>query len=312
MEKTAPKPGDYALLVLLAAIFGGSFMLTKIAVAEIPAASLVAVRLIIASVIFVVIMYISGQRLPGAGKIWLPIVAAAFFGNAAPFLLIAWGQEKVDAGLAAILMATMPLMTIVIAQFFTRDEKLTVLKIVGFCLGLLGVAVMIGFDKLGSLGEHTIRQYAITAGALCYAISAIVTKWIVDLPRFSMMAALMIVSALMIIPLSIFGGEAGEIYQQMQAGGYSTIAIISTISLGVVPTALGTLMVFMIVARQGASFLSQINFMVPVFGVLWGVVFLSEVLPANGLVALVLILTGVGIARIGNNKTPVHAKELNR
>lgn len=286
-------------------------MLTKVALAEIPAATLVAFRLIVASVIFAVMMLISGQKLPGIGKVWIYITGAALFGNAAPFLLIAWGQEKVDAGLAAILMATMPLMTIVIAHFLTRDEKLTPFKILGFCLGLLGVAIMIGFDKLGTLGEETVRQYAIVAGALCYAISAIITKSIVHLPRMSMVTALMILSTLMIIPLSIFSGEATALYSQWQIFGVSTKAVFAAVLLGILPTAIGTMMVFKIVARQGASFLSQINFMVPVFGVLWGILFLSEVLPGNGVIAMVLILAGVAIAGIGNEKNSVQAKELN-
>ena len=309
MNRALPTFNDYFLLVLLAAIFGASFMLTKIAVAEIPAASLVALRLVIASAMFLWMMKMAGQKLPTFGKVWLPIAGTALFGNAAPFLLIAWGQEKVDAGLAAILMATMPLMTIVIAHFFTRDEKLTPFKIVGFCLGLLGVAYMIGFDKLATLGEETVRQYAITLGALCYAISAIITKSIVHLPRLAMVSALMLLSTLMIIPIILLNGELVELYSKAQIFGLSWNAIIAGIVLGILPTAIGTMLVFKIVARQGASFLSQINFMVPVFGVVWAMIFLGEILPANALIAMALILAGVGIARIDNKKHKVHSKE---
>lgn len=296
MNKSAPSILDYFLLVLLAAIFGGSFMLTKVAVLEIPAATLVGIRLAIAAVIFLVVMVVVGQRLPKFGKIWVVIFGAALFGNALPFFLIAWGQEKVDAGLAAILMAIMPLMTIVIAHFFTRDEKLTWYKIAGFCLGLLGVGVMIGFDKLGTLGQETIRQYSLIGGALCYAIATIITKSLVTLPRYSLMAALMVLSMLLIIPLVYLNG--GMLVLTNGFGAVSNEAIVSAVLLGILPTAIGTILVFTIVTRQGASFFSQINFMVPVFGVLWGTVFLSEVLPANGIIALALILAGVALARI--------------
>ncbi len=299
MGKAQPGITDYALVVLLAAIFGGSFMLTKVAVAEIPAATLVAFRVIVASAIFVVMMLKAGQRLPPFGKIWAYIAGAAFFGNAAPFFLIAWGQEKVDAGLAAILMATMPLITIVIAHFFTGDEKLTPLKIVGFCLGLLGVAFMIGFDKLATLGDETVRQYAITMGAVCYAISTILTKYMVQLPRMSMMTSLMLLSVLMVAPYVILSGEFLQFYSQAQIFGVSWKAIAAGAVLGILPTAIGTILVFKIVARQGASFFSQINFMVPVFGVLWAMVFLGEVLPDSAMIALALILAGVAIARLG-------------
>ncbi|MCF6322096.1 MAG: DMT family transporter [Rhizobiaceae bacterium] len=298
MNKVRPAFSDYALLVTLAAIYGGSFMLTKVAVVEIPAATLVAMRLGIAAVIFGAAMFWVGQRLPGPGKIWLIILAAALFGNALPFYLISWGQESVDAGLAAILMATMPLMTIVIAHFFTNDEKLTRWKLAGFILGLLGVAVMIGIDKLGTLGQETIRQYAIIGGALCYAINGIVSKSLIHLPRLAMVAALMVLSTLMILPVALLNDGTIAL---LGAQGVSGKALASAIVLGILPTALGTMMIFVIITRQGASFLSQINFMVPVFGVLWGILFLAEILPANGAIALALILAGVAIARIQSN-----------
>ncbi len=295
MERSRPQFSDYVLLVTLAVIFGSSFMLTKVAVVEIPAATLVALRLGIAALIFLIAMAWMGQRPPAFGRVWIFIFGAALFGNALPFFLISWGQEKVDAGLAAILMAMMPLMTIVIAHFTTSDEKLTPWKIVGFCLGLLGVAVMIGFEKLGTLGEETVRQYAIIGGALCYAISSIMTKSLVHLPRVAMMAVLMVLSTVMILPITLI---SGEFYAVVSRELPSPNAIIATIALGILPTALGTILVFVIISRQGASFLSQINFMVPVVGVLLGIVFLSEALQENGLIALMLILAGVAIARI--------------
>lgn len=295
MDRTAPNTVDYVLLVTLSAIFGGSFMLTKVAVAEIPAATLVAIRLALASMIFVAVMYVMGQKFPRFGKIWIPILAAALTGNAMPFFLISWGQEKVDAGLAAILMSTMPLMTILLAHFLTQDEKLTRFKVAGFCLGLIGVAFMIGFDRLGTLGEDTVRQYAIAGGALCYAINAIITKSLVHLPRYALMAVLMIVSTLMILPISLIGDNAVALFSNSLPSGK---AMMAAIGLGIFPTAVGTLMVFVIVSRQGATFISQINFMVPVFGVLWGMIFLSEILPGNAIIALVLILAGVAISRI--------------
>lgn len=297
MTSSAPSvaegPGllDYTLIVLLAAIFGASFMLTKVAVQDIPPATVVLFRLVIASAILYVAMRLRSQSLlqvRGAGR---DLILAAVFGNAAPFFLISWGQERVDAGLAAILMATMPLMTLVLAHFLTRDERLNAIRLIGFVLGLLGVAVLIGFDKLATLGDETVRQYAIAGGALCYAINAIVTKRLVGLPRRATATALMIVSALIMLPFSLLLDQPFSL--QLGVAGW-----VSVVALGILPTAIGTLILFEIVKRRGAAFLSQINFLVPVFGVLWAMLFLSETLPANALVALLLILTGVAIARL--------------
>ncbi|MEM7215064.1 MAG: DMT family transporter [Pseudomonadota bacterium] len=281
---------DYALLITLAANFGMAFMLTKIAVAEVPPATIVFVRLFIAATFVGVVMIAVGQRLKPLFAYWKVIMVAGLFGNALPFFLISWGQGKVDAGLTAILMAVMPLITIVLAHFFTGDEKLNLFKVIGFFLGLLGVAVLIGFDKLASLGDETVRQYAIMGAACCYAIHAIVSKHLAGLPRQAVSTAVLLISALMLLPLSLFIDQPWNL-------SISGMTWFSLVTLGVFPTAIGTLMLFAIVGRQGAGFLSQINFLVPVFGVFWAILFLGEVLPPNAALALLIILAGVAIAR---------------
>ncbi len=288
---------DYGLLITLAAIFGASFMLTKIAVAEVPPVTIVFLRLLLASMIIGVAMVLAGQGPRALSGFWPIIVLAALFGNALPFFLISWGQERVDAGLAAILMATMPLITVVLAHFATQDERLNAFKVVGFIIGMFGVAVLIGLDNLGSLGEETVRQYAIAGAAVCYAIHAVISKRLMGLPRRALAAAVLCVSALMVLPFSLVMDRPWELVLSFEAVG-------SIVLLGIFPTAIGTLMLFAIVKRQGAGFLSQINFMVPVFGVLWAAILLSERLPANAFLALVLILSGVAIARIHSLSLP--------
>jgi len=286
---------DYALLIALAANFGVAFMLTKIAVVEVPPATIVFARLLIAAVFVGVVMVAVGQQLRPLLVHWKAIAIVGFFGNALPFFLISWGQAKVDAGLTAILMAVMPLITIVLAHFFTGDERLNVFKIIGFCMGLLGVAVLIGFDKLAALGDETIRQYAIMAAACCYAVHAIVSRWVTDLPRQALSTGVLLASSLMLLPFSLFLDQPWNL-------AISAETFWSLLALGVFPTAIGTLMLFAIVERQGAGFLSQINFLVPVFGVLWAIVFIDEVLPPNAVLALLIILAGVAIARINFRK----------
>ncbi len=286
---------SYFLLVALAVIFGGSFMLTKIAVAEIPPATIVLARLLIASALVWLVMKKTGQSLRPLASHWKILTLAAFFGNAMPFFLISWGQARVDAGLTAIFMAVMPLITIVLAHFFAGDEKLNAFKVCGFCLGLLGVAVLIGFDKFATLGDETIRQYAIMAGAVCYAVHAIVSKRLAKFSRIAATVAILFISALMMVPFSLYLDQPWTL-------SVSSDAVLAIAALGIFPTALGTLILYQIVAREGAGFLSQINFMVPVFGVLWAIVFINEVLPPNAMLALLIILAGVAIARISPRK----------
>lgn len=286
------QPGfkDYVLLVLLAAIWGSSFMFIKIAVIEIPPVSVAAARIAIAAAILFVAARMAGQVLPNDKVVWFTIILGAVTGNAIPFTLIGWGEEQIDSGLAAILMATMPLTTVLLAHFFTSDEKLTVRKAVAVSFGLVGLIVLIGPEKLARLGDQTVRELAVAGAATCYAINAIITKRLVHLPRRAVAAAMLVVSAFMMIPASL-------IIDRPWTLAPSGLALIALIVLGVLQTAVATILLFAIVRRQGASFFSQINFLVPLFGVMWGALALAERPSANAFAALVLILIGIAVVR---------------
>ncbi len=295
MKHVKPGLADYLLLTGLAIIFGASFIFTNLAVSEIAPLTVATSRLMLAAVLLYALMLIKRQHLPAKGRIWLFIIAAAFFGNAFPFALISWGQVKVDAGLTAILMAVMPLITVLLAHLTTADEKMNRYKLVGVICGLLGVVVLMGWDELGSLGDNMLRQYAIALAACCYAVNAIVTKQLTGVARLPMMTALMLVATIMLLPFTLWL----EVPWTSPPGVRSLVAIVA---LAVGPTALATLIILNIIDRSGASFLSQINFMVPLAGVFMGWLFLNEVLPAKAWIALFIILTGIAISRVGNDK----------
>lgn len=298
MQSSRPRAGDYALLFTLAAIWGSSFLFIKLAVETVPAATTTALRLAIAAAFLLVVAWRAGQAMPRGRRVWRLILVSALFGNALPFTLISWGEETIDSGLAAILIAVMPLSTILLAHFFTSDEKLNARKALGVVLGFSGIIVLIGPQKLTQLGDDTLRQLAVAGAAFCYGINAIVTKSLVALPRRSLAATLMVVSALMLVPVSLLFDRPWELEA-------SSVSLLSILALGVAHTAIGTLLLFAIVGRQGASFFSQINFLVPVFGVFWGVALLAEHLPAGAYWALALILAGIAVARQGvRRKTP--------
>lgn len=288
---------DYALLVVLAAMFGASFMMTKVAVVDVPPATIAIARIAIGGVMLFFVMLFYKQTLRSLLPHWKMITLAGFFGTALPFFLISWGQEKVDAGLTAILMAVMPLITLVLAHFFTNDEKLNVFKIIGFCLGLFGVAVLIGFDKLASFGEEAIRSYAIMLAACSYAVHAILSKHLTGAPRYAVSSAVLLVSVFILLPIVLYLDTPWSL-------SISSSSWWMLILLGIFPTGIGMLMLFAIIERQGAGFLSQINFLVPVFGVLWAIALINETLPPNALAALIIILAGVAIARIKPNRNP--------
>lgn len=292
MTLNTPAARDYLLLSALAIIFGGSFILTNLSVQSISPLTVVASRLCLAAAMMYPVMRYYKMQLPAPGRIWLFIVASAFFGNALPFGLISWAQVRVDAGLTAILMAIMPLMTVLLAHAVTTDEKMNRFKLIGVFFGLAGVVVLMGIDKLGSLGDEMLRQYAVAAGAMCYAVNAIITKYLTGIPKLSMMTALLVVASIMMLPLSIVFDHPWTLTPTMSS-------VAAVVGLAVGPTALATLMILVIIERQGASFLSQINFMVPLAGVIMARFFLDELLPTSAWLALFLILLGIALSRLG-------------
>lgn len=287
---SAPGAVDYGLLVGLALLWGASFPLIKIAVASIPPISMSAGRLGVAALALLVLVAVRGERLPRGARVWGLIVAAAVTGNALPFALISWGEEVIDSGIAAILMAVMPLSTALLAHVFTRDEKLSWRKAFGVGCGIVGVVVLIGPEKLAGLGHDAVRQLAVAGAAVCYSVNALITRRLAGQPQRPMVASVMLVATLII-------SAAAFLLEDPLAASPSSGSLAAMVGLGLVQTALATLMLFAIVGRQGASFFSQINFLVPLFGVLLGALWLGERPPAQALAALLVILLGIAVAR---------------
>lgn len=289
---TRPGLGAYVLLVALALVWGGSFLFIKIGVATIPPVTLTALRLITATAVLIIAALIAGQSLPRGRAVWGSIALVALFGNVLPFSLIGWGEEVIDSGLAAILMAGMPLFTLVCAHFVTDDEKMNGRKLIGVLCGLAGLIVLIGPEKLSQLGEDAVRQLAVAAASVCYAINALFIRRIKGVRAYALAASVMIASIPMVVPLAFVMEQP----LQLTPSGASLMA---AVVLGLFQTALATLMMLALIQRQGATFFSQINFIVPLVGVVYGVVFLAEIPKPSAIVALALILIGIYIVRAG-------------
>lgn len=289
----AGHPGwvDYSLLGLLAIIWGGSFMLSRVAVAEVPPITLTAMRQAIAVVILVGVVIATRQALNASLKDHAVIFVSAFFGMAMPFALITWGLGEITAGFAAILMGLMPLMTIVLAHFFTDNEKMNIAKLAGVFLGIGGLVVLFWPDIVSRTDKDIWRQMAILVSGVSYAVNALITKRLLHLKPRPMFAVNIGWSFVML-------AVAALLFEPWIDNNPSAVAWISIVLLGVFPSAVASLLMFRIIARQGASFFGQINLLVPVAGVLWGAIFLGERLALNAFFALAIILSGVAVARM--------------
>ncbi len=294
MKSEAGRPGtvDYGLLLALAFAWGSSYMFIKLAIDTVPPITLSAGQIGIAAILLLIVAWFAGEKLIAQKGLWPTIFLAGFFGNALPFFLISWGEEQIDSTIAAILMAVMPITTIVLAHLFTRDEKLNRFKMTGVILGLAGLVVLIGPASLAKLGDDSIRQLAVAAAAMCYGVNALLTKKLAGQPPKILSAWIITASAIMVVPASF-------VFESPLQLTPTTQAVWAVISLGFIQTALATYILVVIVRRQGASFFAQVNFLIPFVGVLLGGVFLGERIGINAVFALTLILTGIAITRYG-------------
>jgi len=297
-----PRLFDYALLIAVAAIWGGSFMLIKLAVGTVPPITVTAARVLIGAVILTGVAVLAGRGLPANPRIWGFAALSGIFGFALPFTLISWGEESIDSGPAAILMAGMPLMTILLARYVVGDEPLPLNKIVGVACGVCGLVVLIGPGELATLGGDSVREIAVVLASFCYAVNAVVAKRLAGQDPYAASAAILISASALLVPANLFFDRPWTLSPSPEAW-------LALLLLGALSTAAASLVMLALLRRQGAGFFAQNNFIVPLFGVFWGFLILSERPPGSSLAALAIILTGVAISRGGVRQSRVASLE---
>src|SRR5262249_28635806 len=156
-----PSRDDYLLLIFLGLVWGFSFLLVKVAVGTLPPITVAAGRIVIGAAALALFLWLRGGHWPTDRRDWAKLVAMAFVGNVLPFSLISWGQVHIDSGLSAILMAAIPLSTILIAHVFAPDEPLSPGKLVGVLLGIAGIVTLVGPSALQGLGTEVISELAV-------------------------------------------------------------------------------------------------------------------------------------------------------
>lgn len=267
-------------------------MFIKIGVASIPPATMVAGRLLLASVILLAYAKIRGHRIPFTIAAWFTFGFVGLVGNVIPFALIAWGEIVVDSGLAAILIGTMPVATAVLAHAFTADEKLTPRRAGGVLMGFAGIVLLVGVSALGGLGAEVASQLAIFSAALCYAVTTVFVRRFARLPDPVMAAGAMMAGAVVIVPWALAVDAPWALDPTWES-------IASVVVLGVVSTGLAALIYFYLIRVVGAAVFSQVNFITPALGVCFGIVFLGEAPNTDAWLALAMIVTGIWLVTRG-------------
>jgi len=272
-------------------------MVIKVTVETIPPLTLTAARLVLAGLVLGAVLIAKGRMLPRDPRIWMVSILLGIFGNALPFTLISWGELVIPSGLASILMAVMPLATVLLAHFFSEGERATRNGLGGIAVGFTGIIILVGPSALKGLGSDVWSQVAVACGAISYAVSAILVKNMPPSPLLGRSVTVMICSSAIMVPLALWVDEPLKLAPSLPA-------IWGAVYLGTLPTAVATLIYFRLIAAQGAGFFAYINYLIPVMGVIWGALFLDEIISPQALAALATILAGLFIA----NYRPRRAK----
>jgi drug/metabolite transporter (DMT)-like permease len=292
-----PTLGNWISVFALGVIWGASFMAVSIAIQGFGPLTVAAARISLAAVALVGVAYYLGQPLPsfrdGEGRrIWIFASAMGLFSNALPFFLLSWAQQHVASGFAGITMAIVPLFTLGMAHFLVPGERLTPQKVTGFGMGLLGVVVLIGPSAMAATGgaAEDVARLVCIAAAASYAVGSIITRRCPPVGAVAFSAAALVAGTVIIVPIAMFA-------EGMPTELPSALPWLALLYLGLGPTALATLLLVKVIRTAGPGFLSQVNFHVPVWSVIFGTVLLSETLPAQFLAALGLIMVGQGLSR---------------
>jgi drug/metabolite transporter (DMT)-like permease len=287
----APNLGDYLIIVMLGAIWGSAFLAIKVAVVEVGPMYLLTSRVLIGFLVLSPWVLVRGISLPKSGEQWALVAAIVLLNVVAPFYLIAWAELTIDSSVTSLMMGMGPLLGIVASHFTTEDDKLTWHKLAAVSLGLIGITLIVGHDALTKVGENIPGQLAAFLGSLCYVCSGVLIRTVRDIPATRLTWLVLGIASSVLVFANLFNPTPIPTM-------VSSNAIIALLFLGIFSTGLGYICRYYLINKIGFSYYALSVNLVPIFGVFMGVVFLGELLTWQMLAALILIVTGMIVARL--------------
>ena len=280
---------DWGLLIALSVLWGGSFFFAKVLVQEVPPLTVVLSRFAIAALALWLYLRARGLAVPKSLSTWAAFAGMGLLNNLIPAALVTWSQKTIASGLAAILIATTPLFSILAAHWLTTDEKMTANKIAGILLGIAGVAILVGEGSLSGSEHALVPLLACLAAAISYGFANVFGR------RFKRMGIVPVVgafgqiaaTAMMMAPLAIVVDEPWR----LMTPAPSVWAAMAGLAL--LSTALGYVIFFRILASAGGTNISLVTLLIPVSAILLGRTILGEHLLAAQFAGMALIAVGL-------------------
>jgi len=283
---------EVVLLLTLASIWGASFLFIKLGVDEVEPAVVVLGRLVVGVAVLVPVVLLRGA-IPDLRAMWVPCVVLGALNNAVPYWLIAFAETRIDSGLAAVIQAAAPILTVVLATRIDPSQRVRGLRLVGVAVGFVGVALLVGVQE----GSQLVGALAVLGTATCYAVSVLYAgRTVRSFPPLEVAIGQLGVGMLLALPFGL---------AQLPSEAPPAKAVAAIVALGALSTGVAYLLYFTLIARAGASRAILVTYLVPAFALVYGTVFLDEPVTVSALAGLVLILggtalgTGMGLRRRG-------------
>ena len=280
---------EWMLLVLLSVVWGGSFFFNGIALREFPTLSIVTARVGLAALALLFLMKMLGQGIQLNRQILKAFFGMSFLNNVVPFSLIVWGQQHIASGVASILNATTPLFTMLVAHWFTTDEKINPRRLLGVLTGMGGVGLMMGLDSMESSGFHLLGQSAILLAAFSYGLAGVYGKRFaqLEIPPLATATGQLCASSMILIPLTLW------IDQPWTMAMPSIEGMGSLLGIALLSTALAYVIYFRLLKTAGATNLLLVTLLIPISAIILGVFLLDESLEPQHLSGMAVISLGL-------------------
>jgi drug/metabolite transporter (DMT)-like permease len=289
-----PTPGNYASILLLGLIWGGTFMVVAIALRGYGPVTVACARTTLGALALVSLALVLRRPLPAASAPLLGYgVAIGVLTAAVPFLLLAWGIQHVPSAFAGLAMAVLPLFVLPLAHWLVPGDRLTLRRTLGFALGLAGAAVLIvpGIGGAASGDLAALGRMACLAATVCYAVGSILTRLCPPVDGLWLSAGSLCVGAVILVPAMLL--------TEGVPGSADPVVLAALIFLGLFPTGLAALLRVQVIRSAGPSFMTLVNYQVPVWSIFFGWLVLSERLPPTFFLALAAIAAGLAVSQSG-------------
>ena len=291
----------WGVLFFLGLIWGSSFYAVSISLGNYKPMQIASARIAIGALALTLLSFKYGDGLPsfskGKRKLWFYSFGMGAFTNGIPFSLLSWAQTEVSSSFAGVAMSFVPFITLTLAHYLVRGQRLSFLKVLGLIIGFLGMLILFDVSSIYSqLTDNNGWRFKLACfgAAACYSIGSIITRRSPSISQLSFSSSGLLVASIIILPVTLYKDGIPDIMEVK--------SFLPLIYLGLIPTGLATVLLVYLIKSVGPTFLSLVNYLVPIWAIIFGVFLNSEQLKPSFILALILIFLGMLISQFNTSK----------